>query len=55
MACCAVDCFVTGRHGALVEDDFYNKLETLSVQAGKMDRILAMHVQHICEAHDTAI
>ena len=43
--------FVAGRRGAVVEDDFYR----LSVQAGKKDKILATHVQHICEAHDTGI
>ena len=47
--------FVAGRCGALVEDDFYDKLERLSVQAGKTDKILAVHVQRICEAHDTVI
>jgi len=47
--------FVAGRRGAVVEDDFYNKLERLSVQAGKKDKILAAHVQRICEAHDTVI
>ena len=47
--------FVAGRRGAVVEDDFYIKLERLSVQAGKRDKILAMHVQRICEAHDTVI
>ena len=26
---------VAGRRGAVVEDDFYNKLERLCVQAGK--------------------
>jgi len=43
--------FVARRRGAVVEDDFHNKLERLSVQ----DKILAAHVQHICEAHDTVI
>jgi len=47
--------FVAGRRGAVIEDDFYNKLERLSVQAGdsEKDKILAVHVQRICEAHDT--
>jgi len=39
-----------------VEDDLYNKLKfdkRLSVQARKKDKILAAHVQCICEAHDT--
>jgi len=40
---------VEGRRGAVVEDDFCNKLERLSVQAGKKDKILAAHVQRICE------
>jgi len=31
---------VAGRRGAVVEDDFYNKLERLNVQAGKKDKIL---------------
>ena len=30
--------FVAGRRGAVVEDDFYNKLERLIVQAGKRTR-----------------
>ena len=47
--------FVAGRRGAIVEDDFYNKLARLSVQAGKEDKILATHVQRICETHDTVI
>ena len=36
-----------------MEDDFYNKLEKLNVQAGERDKILFAHVQRICEAHDT--
>jgi len=36
-----------------VEDDFYNKLEKLNVQAGKRDKILLAHVQSISEAHKT--
>jgi len=47
--------FVAGMRGAVVEDDFYNKLEKLNVQAGKRDKILLAHVQHICEAHDTVM
>ena len=35
-----------------VEDDFYNKLEMLNVQAGKKHNILLAHVQRICEAHN---
>ena len=46
---------MTGRRGAEVEDDFYNKLEKLNVQAGKRDKILLAHVQRICEAHDTVM
>ena len=38
-----------------MEDDFYNNLERLSVQAGKKDKILATHVQRICEVYDTVI
>ena len=45
--------FMAGRRGAVVEDDFYNKLEKLNVQAGNRDKILLAHVQCICEAHDT--
>jgi len=45
--------FVAGSRGAVVEDDFYNKLEKFNVQAGKRDKILLAHVQRICEAHDT--
>ena len=47
--------FVAGRRGAVVEDDFNNKLKKLNVQAGKRDKILLAHVQCICEAHDTYI
>ena len=43
--------FVAGRLGAVVEDGFYNKLERLNVQVGKKDKILAAHMQCICEAH----
>ena len=48
---------VAGRRGAVVEDYFYNKLEWFSVhwQAGKKDKILVVHVQRKCEAHDTVI
>jgi len=47
--------FVAGRRGAVVEDDFYNKLERLNIQAGETDKILAAHVQCLCEAHDTVM
>jgi len=47
--------FVAGRRGAVVEDNFYNKLEKLNVQAGKREKILSAHVQRICEAHDTVM
>jgi len=47
--------FVAERRGAVVEDDFYNKLEKLNVQAGKRDKMLLAHVQRICEAHDTVM
>ena len=47
--------FVAKRRGAIAENDFYIKLERLSVQAGKINKILAAHVQRICEAHDTVI
>ena len=47
--------FVAGRRGAVVEDDFYNKLEKHNVQAGKRDKILLAHVQRTCEAHDTVM
>jgi len=46
--------FVAGRRGAVVEDDFYNKLENLNVPAGEKDKIQP-HVQYICEAHDTVM
>ena len=46
---------VAGRRGEVVEDNFYNKLERLSVQAGKRVKILAAHVQRMCEAHVTVI
>jgi len=47
--------FVAGRRGAVVEDDFYNKLERLIVQAGKKDKVPAAHVQRIREAHGTVM
>jgi len=47
--------FVAGRRGAVVEDDFYNKLKKLNVQAGERDKILLAHVQRICKAHDTVM
>jgi len=47
--------FVADRRGTVVEDDFYNKLEKLNVQAGKRDKILLAHVLRICEAHDTVM
>jgi len=46
---------VAGRRGAIVGDNLYNKFETMSAQAGKRDKILAVHVQRICEAHRTVI
>jgi len=46
---------VAGKRGAVVEDDFYNKLEKLNVQAGNRDKILLAHVQRICEVHDTVM
>jgi len=39
----------------VLEDVFYDKLERLSVQAGKRDHILAAHVQRTCKTHDTII
>ena len=47
--------FVAGRRGAVVEDDFNNKLEKLNVQAGERDKLTLAHVQRICEAHDTVM
>jgi len=47
--------FVAGRRIAVVEGNLYNKLARLSLQAGKRDKILAVHVQRICKAHDTVI
>ena len=41
--------------GAVEEDDFCHELERLNVQAGQRDKILAAHLQRICEAHDTVI
>jgi len=44
-------------HGAVVEDDFYHKLDRLSVhwQAEKRNEILAALVVCMCEAHDTVM
>jgi len=39
--------FVAGRRCALMEDDFYNKLEKLNIHARKKDKILLEHVQRI--------
>jgi len=47
--------FVAVRRGVVVEDHLFNKLDRLSVQAGKKDQILAAHEQRICEAQDTII
>jgi len=47
--------FVAGRRGAVVENEFYDKLERLNVQAGENNKILAAHVQRICEAHDAVM
>jgi len=47
--------FVAERRGAVVEDDFYDKLEKLNEQAGEKGKILLAHVQRICKAHDTGI
>jgi len=49
--------FVVPGCGAVVENNLNNKLERLSVQAGKRDKNLTAHVQCIChgEAHDTVI
>jgi len=44
--------FVAGRRGEVVEDDFYNKLKKLNVQAGKRDKNLLAHVQRISKVHD---
>jgi len=41
--------FVAGRRGAVAEDNFYNKLERLNMQAGKKDKILVAHA--ICNAY----
>ena len=46
---------MAGRRGAAVEDNFYDKLKRLSVQARKKDKILSAHVQCVCEVHDTVI
>jgi len=47
--------FVAGRRGAVVENDFYNKLGRLNVQAENKDKILLAHVQRICEAYETVM
>jgi len=44
-----------GGRSIMISNGFYNKLERLSVQAGKKDKILAAHVQRICKVHDTVI
>jgi len=48
-----------GGRGAVVEDNYYNKLERLSVQARKRNTMLAapvhVHLQRIREIHDIVI
>ena len=44
-----------GGRSIMISNGFYNKLERLSVQAGKKDKTLAAHVQRIREAHDTVM
>ena len=46
---------MAGRRGAVVEDDFYDNRERLSIQAGLRNKILAAHMQRISEAHDLVI
>ena len=46
---------MAGRRGAVVEDDFYNKLKRLKVQAEEKYKITAVHVKRICEALETLI
>ena len=46
---------MASRRGAVVEEAFYDKIDKLNVQAGKMDKILAAHVQRICKAHETVM
>jgi len=40
---------VAGSRGAVVEDDFYSKLEKLSVQAGKRDKIMLAHAKRMTQ------
>jgi len=47
--------FVLGWRGAVVEDDFYNTLEKLNVQAGKRDKILLALVQRIFKPYGTVM
>jgi len=46
---------VASRRGAVVEEAFYDKIDKLNVQAGKMDKILLAHVPRICAWHNNAI
>jgi len=46
---------VAGRRVMTQQWNFHNKLERLNEQSGKKDKILAAHVQCICEAHDAII
>ena len=46
---------VASRRGAVVEEAFYDKIDKLNVQAGKMDKILLAHVPRICAWHKNAI
>ena len=47
--------FVAGKRGKAVEDNSCDRLEMLNVQAEKRDKILAAHVQRICEGHGNVI
>ena len=42
--------FVAGRRGAVVEDDFYNQLEKLNVQAGKKQNSVGACATHMRSA-----
>ena len=47
--------FVVGNCGSFVKSNFYTKLKKLDVQEGKKDKLFAIHVTQVCEAHNQVI
>ena len=47
--------FVVGKRKSVVESDFYTKLKKLDIQEGQKDKLFAVHVTQVCEAHNRVI